>query len=461
MNVFNSLVLCAPMRTALRIFLIEDDLLSRMALELKLKNMGHSVVVASSGEEAKIKARAMKFDLAFVDLDLDRPLEGLKVLPILKDKNIYSIVLSAHESDDVIKACYLKGGDDYLAKPINDDELKKSLFRINQENVAKKVSDELREKLFITTDILNEEIELISQSILSTRPILITGETGTGKTFLAKLIHQLSEQQGPFIQVNCSEFTETLLESELFGHEKGAFTGAIKNKKGLLELADNGYLFLDEISTMSISLQKKLLKAIEEKEFYPVGGEKKIKSNFRLISATCEDLHNKIATGEFREDLYFRIEGFNLTLKPLRERKGDISLIVKSFVKKESRRFILSDNAFESLLNYSFPGNIRELEKIVEILRAKNKGIIEANDLKNVVQEKKSKVRAEFIDIEEVKSIGLSSFIEKIEMKVLEDVLHSNDKKVRKTLNDLKLSNNSYYRILGNLNKNQEQLNER
>jgi transcriptional regulator with PAS, ATPase and Fis domain len=258
-------------------------------------------------------------------------------------------------------------------------------------------------------------------------------------------------EKTPFIHLNCSEISESLLESELFGHEKGAFTGAVKSKKGMLELADGGILFLDEIATMPMSLQKKLLKAIEERAFYPVGSEKIVTSNFRLISATCENLQEKILKGEFRSDLYYRLEGFNVHLKALRERKSDLEELIKSFQKKSERRFIFDPDAKSLLLSYSWPGNIRELSKVMDIIQLKENGKVTVADLNKLLVEKKYSAE---INIDDVKEMGLNSYVEKMEMAILSKTLKQNKDKVRKTLSDLKISNNAFYRILANLKNN-------
>ena len=224
----------------------------------------------------------------------------------------------------------------------------------------------------------------------------------------------------------------------------------MRSKKGLMELADGGILFLDEIATLSLNLQKKLLKAIEEKTFYPLGSEKVVTSNFRLISATCEDLQKKVQAGEFREDFLFRLEGFNIYLKALRERKADLDNLINHFLKKNKRRIVLSSEARAELLAYSWPGNIRELQKVIEVLRSSEKGIVEKVDvcavLKSAVSNSKSQV-----NIEEVLAIGLSAYVEKIEAQIVEQVLRNNNDRVRKTLSDLKLSNNTFYRIMTNI----------
>lgn len=430
------------------ILIVEDDLLSRLSLKARLESVG-KVSDASSKEEAIQFIENNQFDLAFVDLDLEAELLGLKVVSALSEKKTYTVVLSGREDELVIEKAYALGCRDYLLKPFTKTSieliLKKYSSTVNKNQSLQNLKD-----IFLTDDSsLVSELEIIDQALLSDRPILLTGESGTGKTFLAKFIHQLSGKDTPFVHLNCAEISESLIESELFGYEKGAFTGAQKNKKGMLELANGGILFLDEIATMPLSIQKKLLKAIEEKSFFPLGSEKIVKSEFRLISATCEDLKSLIDLGEFRADFFFRIEGFNVTLKSLRERKEDLNRLVQFFVKKGERLIVFDSSAKAALAEYHWPGNVRELQRTIEVLQTKERGIVTAADLKLLLNKNVSSELK--IDLEEVKKIGLKNYVEKLESNILKLTLESNQDKVRKTLSDLKISNNSYYRILDNL----------
>jgi DNA-binding NtrC family response regulator len=439
----------------LKILIVEDDLLSRLSLKSRLEYMGE-VSEASTKDEAVSLIISKGFDLAFVDLDLESQLAGLDIVALLSEKKTYTVVLSGREDERIIEKAYESGCRDYLAKPFTKTGLelifKKYFSAINKNKTLQELKD-----IFMTDDSsLVKELEIIDQALLGKRPILITGESGTGKTFLAKFIHQLSEKvldkKTPFVHLNCSEISESLIESELFGYEKGAFTGAQKSKKGMLELADGGILFLDEIATMPISIQKKLLKAIEEKSFYPLGAEKNIHSDFRLISATWENLQTKIEKGEFRADFFFRIEGFNVALKSLRERKSDLNNLIQFFIKKGERRIVFDSKAKAIMANYQWPGNIRELERVIEILQTRNSGIVTAADLELLLSRGAVSVAVKF-DLEEVKRMGLNSYIENVETNILKLALETNEDKVRKTLSDLKISNNSFYRILGNLKK--------
>lgn len=448
-------------KETLKILIVEDDLLTRITLKNRLESYGE-VYEASTKLEALSIISKLNFDMAFLDLDLDFNLVGLEILKDKFLKNCYTVILSARLDESVIEHAYENGCKDYISKPytkISIENIFKKFYSIkSNEKTLQKLKD-----IFITEDIeLSKELEIIDQALRSTRPILITGESGTGKTFLAKFIHDLSGNHIPFVHLNCAEISESLLESELFGHEKGAFTGAIKSKKGMLEIADNGILFLDEIATMPLNLQKKLLKAIEEKNFYPLGSEKIVHSNFRLISATCENLNEKIQSGAFRSDFYYRIEGFNVKLKPLRERKNDFNKLIHFFIKKGERLIVFDSKAKIFLNEYKWPGNIRELERTIEVLQTKDRGIVTIADLEillNKNQIENVKLGNAF-HLEEVKRIGMKEYITKIEVDILKAALKINNDKVRQTLSDLKISNNTYYRILENI-KNCENLNER
>lgn len=454
----------------LNFLIIEDEKLTRLTLSNLLKDYG-LVTEAFDSKKAIELIQENQFDMAFIDLDLeDGDLKGLEIISPAFKKGIYPVVLSGREEDSCIEEAYLKGCQDYLVKPFNKaslDMVLKKFSLIDGKGALRKV---LATNYITQDESLVKELEIINEIVLNDKPVLIFGQTGTGKSHIAKTIHELIHgNDEKFIALNCSEIPENLLESELFGYEKGAFSGAEKSKKGKLELADGGTLFLDEIATMPVLLQKKLLKAIEEKTFYPLGSEKSVKSNFRLISATCEDLKSLVAKGDFREDLYFRIEGYNINLKSLSERSGDVPLLVKHFMKKSIRRVVIPAEVMKALEGYRWPGNIRELRKCVEMLQSKSAGIIMMTDLpSNIVANSHpctdkpastpiANVEGSavgFMSPEQINFIsehGLKAFIEKVEDEMVGYFYKQNSEKVRQTLQQLKISNSSFYRIMDRL----------
>jgi DNA-binding NtrC family response regulator len=309
-------------------------------------------------------------------------LSGIELLEKVKEKYAATevILVTGFGSIGAAVEAMRKGAYDYITKPFDLDELtlrvKKILEQraLRKENIALKTYFGMDKKVSIIARSGNmkrilETIEGIKENDVN---MLLTGETGVGKSLIAKIIHFTSRrQERPFLAINCATLTEDLLASELFGHEKGAFTGAISAKQGLVEIADTGTLFLDEIAELSTSLQAKLLKVVEEGEFYRVGGTKPLKVDVRFIAATNQNVQNLIAEGKFREDLYYRINVMDIFIPPLRERQDDIRPLAKFFLQKhlpKANKKItgISEEAMETLMHYSFPGNVRELENIIE-----------------------------------------------------------------------------------------------
>ncbi|MCB9092579.1 MAG: sigma-54-dependent Fis family transcriptional regulator [Halobacteriovoraceae bacterium] len=434
------------MSQSLRILLVEDDKYIAHLLKKFLKNYG-IVELASDSKMALQLLHTEQFDLALIDLNLEEALKGLEVLQKAKSQKIYSIVLSNYENHQATKLAYQLGCDHFLKKQNFEKSLGAYLDRFVRENNSFNFSQYFKEKFITCNDQLIREIKNLSQVNLKDRCLLITGPTGVGKTHLAKLLHQLNFNNNHFEHLNCSEVPENLIESELFGYQKGAFTGADHNKTGILKRVDGGTLFLDEIATMPIYTQQKLLKAIEEKEFYPLGAEKPTKVNFTLISATCEDLNKKIDEGKFRRDFYFRLSGFELNIPPLCMRPEDIEIQIEYFLSQSERKFFLEKEVMELLKSYTWPGNTRELKKLIDTFSQERDGIITINHPRVPQNSSQSKYLNEQ-QYSLVFKIGLKNFIQLIERELVQKVMNEEQGKVSRSIKRLKISNSAFYRML-------------
>lgn len=434
---------------ALNFCLVEDDELTSLNMEFFLKSHG-KVSSFFNKSDALLSISTSKFDMAFLDLDLVGELDGLSLISPLLEKGTYVVILSGREEDSVIGKAYELGASDFISKPFKKKAFEFIIkkYKLKQSNA--KLDHFFKEK-FITNDSdLIDSLQILSEAVVTERPIYIKGGTGTGKTHIAKLIHELIfDNTENFIHLNCSEIPEGLLESELFGHKKGAFTGANTDKVGKLAMADGGTLFLDEIATMPMSTQKKILRVIEEKSFYPLGSKELERSNFRLISATCEDLEHMVSDNRFREDLYYRIEGYNIELKELRKRKRDIVELVNYFSKKSLRRVVITSEVFSIFKRYDWPGNVRELKKTIDMLCAKERGVITPDMLPDkfllsseVVQSKFDSETHDFIS-----EYGVRKYLEKVEENLFEHYMELNENRVRDVMSQLKISSSSFYKI--------------
>ena len=366
---------------ALKILIAEDEEISLKHLVSTLQREGHQVEGTKDGAEAFAKARDDCFDLLISDIKMPG-LGGLDLLDKVKGihPEIDVIIITGFGSVGSAVDAMKRGAFDYLTKPFDLDELVIKVKKIGEkkrlikENTALKAFFAMNKKVSIIakSESMRKILELIEDFRDSNCNILLTGETGVGKSLLAKIVHFTSSRQDmPFLSINCATLTEELLASELFGHEKGAFTGAIRTKQGLIEIADNGTLFLDEIAELTPNLQAKLLKVIEEGEFFRVGGIRPVKVDVRVIAATNRNVKSAIVEGKFREDLYYRLNVMEIFIPSLRDRRDDIEPLSEYFLMKHlpgSGRKItgFEKKAMDILKSYSFPGNVRELEHIVE-----------------------------------------------------------------------------------------------
>ncbi len=364
------------------ILIVDDEKIVRESLFHWFEEEGYEVETAEDGETALRKYEKTKFDLLLVDMKMPG-MSGLELLSTIKsiDKDSVIILITAFASVPTAITALKNGAYDYVTKPVDPDELahlvKKALeqraLKIENKQLKEKIDEIIRPDNLIGDSPQMKKIYELVQTVAPTdTTVMIRGESGTGKELVAKAIHINSNRKYfPIIPVNCGALAETILESELFGHEKGAFTGAQFRRKGKFEMADGGTIFLDEIGSISIKMQIELLRIIETKQFNRVGGNELIKSDFRVIIATNEPLEELVKAGKFREDLYYRLNVFTIVIPPLRERRTDIPELVNFFLKKFSTAMNkpirhVSQEAMEFLVNYDWPGNVRELENAIE-----------------------------------------------------------------------------------------------
>ena len=371
------------------VLVVDDDPAHRTMLRTLLTGWGYTIHEADDGSTAIEKVHEQAFDLILMDIRMIK-VSGLEALDEIKAFNpaIPVIIMTAYSSVETAVEALKSGAYDYLTKPLDFDELRLAMERAMDHRQLKEENRLLRESLgnhFDRQNIIGRSpamvklLETVAQVAPSEATVLITGESGTGKEMIAGAIHFNSPRKdGPFVKLNCAAITETLLESELFGHERGAFTGAYKRKEGRFRQAHGGSIFLDEISEMSLAMQVKLLRVLQDREITRVGGEEVINVNVRLIAATNKDLLKEIEARRFREDLFYRLNVVTLKMPPLRERREDVPLLAKHFLetfcqknRKEMKGF--TPQAMDLLLKYDWPGNVRELMNAVE------RGVVLAN----------------------------------------------------------------------------------
>lgn len=365
-----------------RILIVDDELIMRESLAAWLERDGYDVEKAASGEDALEMLKKTRFDILLLDIKMEG-MSGLEVLKKIKerDSDVAVVMITAYGSISTSIEAMKSGAADYLLKPFDPSELGILIEKIIERQAQARENLYLREQYIERTrfesmigqsDAMQKIFDLISDVAPTDSTILITGETGTGKGLAAKAIHTNSPRcSGPFVAVNCGAIPEHLMESELFGHQKGAFTDAKENKKGRLELAHGGTLFLDEIGEITMRMQIDLLRVLEDRVFYRVGGTQPIEADFRVIAATNRNLEQAIRDRIFREDLYYRLNVISFKMPSLRERKDDIPLLTDHFLYRFSQEMnktieSVSREAMDEMMLYEWPGNIRELENAVE-----------------------------------------------------------------------------------------------
>lgn len=358
------------------LLVVDDDPVITDMISQALQKEGYQIEIVNSGKDAIAKGRNKKYDLILTDLRMP-DLDGMDVLGWFRKEQPEAIVIlmTAFGSSNSAIESIRQGAYDYISKPFKIEELRNVIRKaLGGRAIKKAYFEETRVEEYETivgrSKSMIEIFKVIGRVADSDAPVLIIGETGSGKELIARALHEKSSRQKrPFLAVNCSAFPEALLESELFGHEKGAFTGAVASRNGIFEAAENGTCFLDEISETPPSMQSKLLRVLQNHEIKRVGSNQIISVNVRIIASSNKDLKQTVEKGEFRQDLYYRLNAIMIAVPPLRDRREDIPELVLYFLKKFSppnRKISISQDAFQMLLEYDWPGNIRELEHVIQ-----------------------------------------------------------------------------------------------
>ncbi len=426
-----------------QILVVDDELSMREFLELMLSREGYKVSCAESGEKAISMINKKRFDLLLCDIRLG-DISGIDVLRAAKKQNPHTVVImiSAYASAETAVEAMNEGAYDYVPKPFDNEELKQTIKNsLNLKTIEREkeiIDSELKETLHFGLIVGSSPrmlyiYDMVRQVAKTKTNILISGESGTGKELIAHAIHEQSDRRDkPLIVINCGGIPETLMESELFGHKKGSFTGATQDKKGLLMMADKGTVFLDEIGEFSLPVQVKLLRVLQERMFKEVGGNEDISVDIRIISATNKNLEEEVIAGNFREDLFYRLNVIEIKMPPLRERKGDIRVLAQHFLEKYSKEMgkkitKISSYAIDLLHKYDFPGNIRELANLMErSVALSNTNIILPESLALSIHKRRwvEGIKDRRFDLDEVSNgVSIDTILEEIEKAYVEKAL--------------------------------------
>lgn len=393
----------------IKLLIADDEINFNTVLKEELASRGFSVISALSGSEASKFLKTKNFDVCLLDINMPH-LNGIEVLRDIYEEELPTeiIILTGCVSIPTAIEAIRLGAYDYVTKPAAIEQLTILIERafekrnIKKENILlkRKTNDEDIATIKTDNQAMKDILDAARRAAKANSPVLIQGESGTGKELLARAIHKYSPRaQGPFVAFNAASIPDAIMESELFGYEKGAFTGAVGSKPGLFELASGGTVFLDEIGEITPAMQAKLLRAIETGRFYKVGGIKEVEVDIRIVAATNKDLKREMEEGRFRRDLYFRINAVTLTLPPLRERKDDIPLLINDFISRTSENVVIDKDAMQLLISYDWPGNIREMQNIIQraVILSKD-NVVRPDSLPMEIREKKPKHAATMPD---------------------------------------------------------------